>query len=58
MKQFPIDKQIIDIYYQFINQTSSNLLFEQTQNIFQNNLYETYYVGAVVFSLVLSMTTI
>ena len=40
MKWILIDKQIIDIYYRFIEQTSSMLLYQETRKIFQSNINE------------------
>ncbi|CAF5113701.1 unnamed protein product, partial [Rotaria sp. Silwood1] len=40
MKQIGINKQIIEIYYQFVEQTSSLVLYQETRKIFQCNLHE------------------
>ena len=38
MKQIGINKEIIEIYYRFVEQTSSSLLYRETRKIFQSNL--------------------
>ncbi|CAF1466739.1 unnamed protein product [Adineta steineri] len=40
MKSIPINKEILDIYYRFIEQTSSILLYQETRKIFQSDLIE------------------
>ncbi|CAF3686081.1 unnamed protein product [Rotaria sordida] len=40
MKQITINKQIIEIYYQFVEQTSSLVLYQETRKIFQCDLNE------------------
>lgn len=40
MKHSIINKQLIDIYYRFVDQTSSSLLYERTREIFESELYE------------------
>jgi hypothetical protein len=40
MKHIGINKEIIEIYYRFSEQTSSMLLYQETRKIFQSNLNE------------------
>ena len=40
MKQTGINKQIIDIYYRFVEQTPSILLYQETRKVFQSDFNE------------------
>ncbi|CAF2320326.1 unnamed protein product [Rotaria sp. Silwood2] len=40
MKQIKINKQIMEIYYRFVEQTSSLVLYQETRKIFQCDLNE------------------
>lgn len=40
MKQVSINKQIIEIYYRFVEQTPSKLLYQETRKVFQCELNE------------------
>ncbi|KAG0421929.1 hypothetical protein DMUE_6254, partial [Dictyocoela muelleri] len=37
-KHISIDKQLIDVYYRFIEQTSSSLLYQETRKLFHSDL--------------------